>query len=392
MTIPHPMLQKYLISDLPKADDLLPWLRRLDENRWYSNFGQLATEFERKIENLTSAADPFPQLGSIHVTTMVTGYHALEVALRLLNVRQGGKVLIPAVTFPACPLAAQFTGAEAILGDVDPMTWTLTPEIARRVATTTNLGAVMPVAIYGVPLPIEGWDQFSRDTGIPVIIDAAAAIETQPIPQHGLVAHSLHATKPFGVGEGGLLVGRNQKFITDARIYSNFGTYDRIAAVEGSNTKMSEYHAAVGLQQAERWPAIKKKRREILALYLKHLKPLMSSLSLQPGLETAVVSTLMLRLKRPIAANLITRGLQSNIAFHKMYLPPLYRHPYFTGLALANDNGKILSGDASPEQKAAYMPNSEMMFAHMVGIPFHPFLSENDIAHAAATLARLMAV
>ena len=321
---------------------------------------------------------------------MVTGYHALEVALRILKVQKCGRVLVPAVTFPACPLAAQFMGAEAILADVDPSNWMLTPETARRVVEHTKIDAVMPVALYGVPVPVDGWDRFTDDTGIPVVIDAAAAIETQFIPRHGIVAHSLHATKPFGVGEGGLLVSRDPQHIAAAHIYSNFGTFDRIAAVEGSNTKMSEYHAAVGLQQCARWAGIKKKRREILDLYLKHLHPFMDRLSLQPGIDKAVVSTLMLRLNKPVAAEIIAAGKVDKIAFHKMYLPPLYHHPHLAELALANTEGKILPGVATPKQKTLFAPNSEAMYAHMVGVPFHPFMAEDDVAHVVEYLAKFI--
>jgi dTDP-4-amino-4,6-dideoxygalactose transaminase len=374
------MLQKFLISDLPKAEDLLPQIRRIDQNRWYTNFGPLTTEFEQRMTALFSAADPYPGHGAIHLTTMVTGYHALEVGLRILGIPKGGKVLMPAVTFPACPLSVQLAGGEAFLADVDPHNWTLKPETARYVAAKMKLDAVMPVAVYGVPLSVTEWDVFSEETGIPVIIDAAAAIESQSIPKHGMVAHSLHATKPFGVGEGGLLVTRKEAWVRDARIYSNFGTLDRIATCTGSNTKMSEYHAAVGLAQAERWGTVKKRRREIRELYQKHLAPLADHLSLQPGVEKAVVSCLMLRLNKPMAAAVIARGLQANVALHKMYLPPLYHHPYFTDLAVVNTEGKILGADASLAAKAAHMMNSDMMLRHVLGVPFHPYMDEDDIA------------
>jgi dTDP-4-amino-4,6-dideoxygalactose transaminase len=386
MSNTYPMLQKYLISDLPTAEELLPHLRRIDSNRWYSNFGPLATDYESKMRALIAAADPHPEYGDIHLTTMVTGYHALEVGLRMMKVGAGHKVLVPAVTFPACPLAAMYAGADAILADVDAATWMLTPEIARNVVARQKIDAVMPVAVYGVPVAVDGWDDFTRDTGIPVIIDAAAAIETQAIPKHGLVAHSLHATKPCGVGEGGLLVARDPQIILDTRIYSNFGTFDRIAKVEGSNTKMSEYHAAVGLQQIERWAGIKKKRRALYQLYVKHLMPLMPAFSFQPDIEKAVVSTLMLKLRKPIAAKIIMQGSLESIAFHKMYLPPLYRHPRFVDTAVANVDGVVLSGGTDVKQKAAHMTSSEMMFDHIVGVPFHPFMEERDVERVVAAL------
>lgn len=384
------MLEKYLIADLPKADALLPFLRRIDRSRRYTNFGPLTTEFEEKLQDLLSAIDPHPRHGPIHVTTMSTGCHALEVGLKLFKIAASHKVLVPAVTFPACPLAVQSVGAEPLLADIDSATWTLTPEIARAIAAKTKIDLVMPVAIYGVPLPVEGWNAFTRDTGIPVIIDAAAAVETQVIPEHGFVVHSLHATKPFGIGEGGLLIGRHLQRINDARVYSNFGTFNRIATVEGSNTKMSEYHAAVALCQLERWQQIKRKRRKIFDLYLRYLRPLSGAFAVQQGIEQAVVSSFMLRLKKPAAAKVHAEGDRCRIAFHRMYLPPLYRHPYFAGLPVASIDGSIQVGRSSAARKAMRAPHSETMLKHVIGIPFHPFMKEKDMKRVAAVLKRMV--
>jgi dTDP-4-amino-4,6-dideoxygalactose transaminase len=297
----------------------------------------------------------------------------------MLKVGAGSKVLVPAVTFPSSPLSAQLLGANVILADVDVTRWTLTPEIALRAAEKIKFDAVMPVALYGVPVPVEGWDRFTETTGIPVIIDAAAAIETQLIPKQGLVAHSLHATKPFGVGEGGLLVGRSVQQIAATRVYSNFGTYDRVTVSEGSNTKMSEFHAAVALQQVKRWEGIKTSRRTVFEMFRHHLQVLGEHVSLQPDIDKAVVSSLMLRFKKPVAAEILARGLHDKIAFHRMYLPPLYHHPHFVGLGMIDADGVQVSADADYQHKVALMPNSEMMLAHIIGVPFHPFLAENDI-------------
>ncbi|MGE3623999.1 MAG: DegT/DnrJ/EryC1/StrS family aminotransferase [Bdellovibrionales bacterium] len=384
-----PLLQQYLVSDLPSADDLRPYLRRIDQARWYTNFGPLACELEQTLAGLLTAADPHPENGAIHVTSMATCYQALEAGLRVLGVKPGDRVLVPAVSFPACPLAVQHAGAEVVMADIDASSWTLTPEIARRIAQKIPVAAVMPLALYGMPLPVAPWDAFSRDTGIPVIIDAAAAIESQPILHKGLVAHSLHATKPFGVGEGGALAARSRELIDKARLYSNFGTVERIAYSDGSNAKMSEYHAAVGLAQAARWRDCKQKRRDVLGIYRNHLKPLANRLSLHPSVDHAVVSLLMLRLVEPVAIKLVERSKNEGLALHQTYLPPLYRHPYYANVGLADSDGVMLSPNADIERKASHMANSETMHRHIVGVPFHPFLGEEHVAAVTAALRRL---
>jgi dTDP-4-amino-4,6-dideoxygalactose transaminase len=371
---------RYLVPDLPLTDELAPYLRRIDETRWYSNFGPLVCEFEERLRSLLSDADEQPDAGEIQLTTLVSGHHALEVGLHFSGIGPGKRVLVPAVTFSACPLAAQHMGAQVILGDVDPVSWTLTPEIARAIAAGTKIDAVMPVAAYGIPLPTPGWDDFYLDTGISVVIDAAAAIGTQSIPRNGLVAHSLHATKPLGVGEGGVLVGRDSNTIARARRYTNFGMVDRITHTDGTNAKMSEYHAAVGQAQLDRWVDIKKRRSQLLRSYRRHLGALAGYVSLHPSIETAVVSCLMLLMKDPFA-DAVLMGIQhKGIGLHRTYLPPLYRHPYFADLAVASTRGIALSPDTEVQRKWTHMTNSEGLMERLVGVPFHTFMSEADVA------------
>jgi dTDP-4-amino-4,6-dideoxygalactose transaminase len=381
-----PAVSRYVVPDLPSTDEVLPYLRRIDAQRWYSNFGPLVCELEERLQALLTAADRTPQMGRVHLTTLVSGHHALQIGLRLSGITRGKRVLVPAVTFPSCPLAVHQVGAETVLADVDPVDWTLTPRIARAIAARARIDAVMPVAVYGVPLPSCEWDAFVLDTGIPVVIDAAAAIETQALPRHALVAHSLHATKPFGVGEGGVLAGRDPEAIARGRQYANFGMIDRISRLQGTNAKMSEYHAAVGLAQVERWGAVKRRRSQLLALYIQHLEPLLEFVSLQPSIHQAVVSSLMLLLKRPVADLIIAEANHAGIAVHRTYLPPLYRHPCFADLSLFDLDGIALPARAETTRKQSHMPNSEKLLAHLVGVPFHPFMSEADVAAVIGSL------
>jgi dTDP-4-amino-4,6-dideoxygalactose transaminase len=247
----------------------------------------------------------------------------------------------------------------------------------------------MPVAVYGVPVPTDEWDKFMDDTGIPVIIDAAAALDVQQALKKGLVAYSLHATKPFSIGEGGVLVGRRRDWIEEARSISNFGTQMRVALRDGSNAKLSEYHGAVAQAQLDRWVDIKKRRRDVYVRYRATIEKTKLDLQFQNGIDRAVVSALMLRSSGPTATNIVNGLNGRGIAAHRMYLPPLYHHPHFAGLTVVDGSGRFLSGTASPEQKAALMINSEALHASVFGVPFHSFLGDGDMAHVAQMLAEV---
>jgi hypothetical protein len=82
-----------LIPNLPFAPELLPYLRRLDEVRWYSNFGPLECRFEERPRRLLAREDRTTDHGATYLTTLVSGHYALEVALQLLGITRGEKVL-----------------------------------------------------------------------------------------------------------------------------------------------------------------------------------------------------------------------------------------------------------------------------------------------------------
>ncbi|HUY68682.1 MAG TPA: DegT/DnrJ/EryC1/StrS family aminotransferase [Alphaproteobacteria bacterium] len=391
MTPSYPMLSRYVVPDLPEAEAILPYLRRIDANRWYTNFGPLVTEFERRLLAYVRARDAVKGAPALHLTTLVTGYHALLIGLHVLRLPKGARVLAPAVTFPACPLAIRHAGCEPLLADVDAGGWQLTPAIARRVAAQTKIHAVMPVAVYGVPADAEAWDAFAEETGIAVIIDAAAALEAQAIPRRGLVAHSLHATKPFGIGEGGVLVARDPALIAEARRIANFGTEERITLQDGSNAKMSEFHAAVALAQLDRWGEVKRRRHAMLGRYRAAVEKIGGGLGFQQGLERATPSVVMLKAPTACADQVIAFAQARGVCAHRVYLPPLYRHPHFADAAVADAEGRVLPGAAALAEKAGALTASEDLLGTLFGLPFHALLTDGDIAYAMQVLGEALA-
>jgi dTDP-4-amino-4,6-dideoxygalactose transaminase len=384
------MLGRYVVPDMPSADELLPYLRQIDENRWYSNFGPLVTQFEDRLELHLSTPEDTAKAGRIHLTTVMTCYDALQIGLQLFRLHEDAKVLVPAITFPACPLAVRHTGAEAVLADVDADSWQLTPETAKRIAEKISIHAVMPVAVYGVPVDADAWDAFSDDTGIPVIIDAAAALDAQPLPAKGLVAHSMHATKPFSIGEGGILISRRGDWIEEARCLSNFGTMNRITLKDGINAKLSEYLGAVALAQLDRWHDVKQRRRALFTRYRKAIESFGLALTFQQGMDRAIVSAFMLR-SGGLSASHIANALNGRGIFaHRMYLPPLYHHPFFADLKVASVSGRVLQGDAAMEQKTGLMKNSEDLQQSVFGLPFHNFMDDGDIDYILQALTEVM--
>lgn len=118
--------------------------------------------------------------------------------------------------------------------------------------------------------------------GIPVVIDAASSFGTVTSEEdeashfgrgfEGAVVFSFHATKSFGIGEGGLVYSMNHDLIKRIRQSGNFGfSSSRESVLQGLNSKMSEYTAAVALATLDQFEAVQKNRKTIYEYYLHEL-------------------------------------------------------------------------------------------------------------------------
>lgn len=234
---------------LPPLAALAPYIERIDRARWYSNFGPMCAEFETRLAARYGLAAE--QLGTIANATL-----GLELALKAAGAKAGTLCVLPAWTFSASVHAAVEANLTPFFVDVE-RDGLLSPALVRDAlrAAPGKVGAVMPVAVCGQPIDPAIWTAFSEDTGVPVVIDAAPGFDTATVGSV-LSVVSLHATKILGVGEGGFVMSTHPELLADVRLRANFGFHgSREAKVAGTNAKLSEYAAAVGLAGLDEWDA-----------------------------------------------------------------------------------------------------------------------------------------
>ena len=233
---------------LPTAEAILPYLQQIDEARWYSNFGPLLTSLEQRL------ADRFAE--PTQVLTVTNATQALTLALQAMDLEPGGYVVLPAWTFVATAHAVVQAGLKPWFVDVDPATWMLDPAQVEDLSPDLNreAAAVIPVCAFGAMQDLGAWRAFRDRTGVPVLVDAAAAFDT--LFDAGLPAVvSLHATKVLGLGEGGFLATEDAGLAARVRRLTTFGFEgSRDSRVAATNAKLSEYAAAVGLAALDGWP------------------------------------------------------------------------------------------------------------------------------------------
>lgn len=358
-----------LVPELPRAEALLPYLVRIDANRQYTNFGPLNQDFEGRIRSALSKPD-LP----VKVLTVANCTLGLELALQALGVGAGDQVLIPALTFVATATAVIRVGATPVFADVDPGSWSLTSDIARRAAKEYSLKAVIPVSTYGCPLDAKEWDDFVADTEIPVVVDAAGAWGNQAVGRAFDVVYSFHATKSFGIGEGGAIASMNEGRLARIKQLSNFGidTSRSVLTEIGTNAKLSEYHCAVGLAMFDRWEVMREARIAHMTGYLAQLKAGCPGLMFQDKPDDGVYPLLTVRLPMDVSASDVQRRLSSKgIECRRWYCPPLYQHDALAGFPRMHD-----------------MSTTEVLGDSLLGLPYFLSMSQSQIERVAESLHR----
>jgi len=241
---------------LPNASDLIADLRSIDKRRWYSNWGEL----NRALEDGLCAHFGFAERGCVTASSGTDAITAALIAVAGRGTAARPYCFMPSYTFVATAVAALNAGYTPYFVDMNPRTLALDPETLVSHRALQRAGAVVVVAPYGKPVDAAKWKRFLQETGVPVVIDAAASFDAIASKQLAVTAEipiaiSLHATKVFGVGEGGAVLSSDAEFAQRCRRALNFGMLgDRRSLLAGINGKLSEYHAAVGLAELRNWP------------------------------------------------------------------------------------------------------------------------------------------
>jgi dTDP-4-amino-4,6-dideoxygalactose transaminase len=238
--------------------------------------GQLVRQFE------AAAAE---RLGVPHVVAVSSCTAGLMLVFQALA-RPGTAVLMPSFTFSATAHAAHWAGAVPRFAECDVATCQL--DVADAAGRLDGASLLVGTHVFGSPCTPEEVEQLGRQAGVPVVFDAAhgfgASRDGRPLGSFGdAEIFSLSPTKPMTSGEGGLVAVHDDDLARRVRLgvdYGNPGDYDTLFA--GLNARMSELHAAVGLESLAELDDHLAVRRDLAARYTKALDGL-------PGITPQVV-------------------------------------------------------------------------------------------------------
>lgn len=263
-----PAFTSPLYVGCPNIGDRQSFLNRVNDildRRWLTNNGKYVQELERKLE---------AHLGVKHCIAMCNATVALEIAIRALEMT--GEVIVPSFTFVATAHSLQWQQITPVFCDIDPATHSLDPDRVESLITPRTTG-IIGVHVWGKPCAVEPLAEIAQRRNLRLLFDAAHAFgcshNGQKIGSFGdAEVFSFHATKFFNTFEGGAVTTNNDELATRLRLMKNFGFagYDNVTYI-GTNGKMSEISAAMGLTSLEQLDALIEKNHQNYQAYSRGL-------------------------------------------------------------------------------------------------------------------------
>jgi perosamine synthetase len=253
---------------------------------WVSSAGKFVDRFEAELARRS---------GTKYAVALVNGTAALDLALKILGVKAGDEVLCPSLTFIATVNAIAYQGAIPLFADAEESTFGLDPDALEafltketetrdgacvRKASGRRIAACVPMHALGHPVRLERLLAVCAAHGIPVIEDAAESLGSswkgRPLGSFGRVGTlSFNGNKIATTGGGGALVTDDEALARRAKHLSTQAKSDTDAFWHdaiGFNYRLPNINAALGCAQLEQLDGFVTRKREIAALYRKHLE------------------------------------------------------------------------------------------------------------------------
>ena len=225
--------------------------------------GPVVAEFESSFSKFVGDRD---------CVAVNSGTSGLVTAVMSLGIGQGDEVIVPSFTFAASANSIALCGAKPVFIDIDRKTFNLDFKLIESLITPKTK-AIMAVHLYGLCADMKHIIEIAKKHNLFIIEDAAqahlSAIDDQTAGTFGDVAvFSFYPTKNMTSGEGGMVVYKDAAHSRNARLIRNQGMEKRYHnEIAGHNFRMSDIHAAIGVEQlkkVEEWT----EKRELNAIYL----------------------------------------------------------------------------------------------------------------------------
>lgn len=372
--------------------------------------GPKVVEFERKW------ADKYGFEHAISVNSWTTG---LMTAVGAIGIGPGDEVIVSPYTMSASATAILFYGGIPVFADIDPDTFNLSPEsIAARITPRTK--AIMVVHIFGQAADMDPIMELARRHNLKVIEDAAQApgvhYKGRPVGTIGDIGgFSLNYHKHIHTGEGGMLVTSDANLALRCQLIRNhaenlieFQQVEDLTNMIGSNYRLTELQAAIGIAQLDRLDDYLSTRRGLAEYFGRQLAgiPGLTPAKVTEGAEHAyylypvkydasVTGISRAAFVKAVNAQLPKPEIWEQTGFVEAYVKPLYLAPLYQKKIAIGSQGFpwTVNADVQYDYSRGICPVVERMhFEELIYTPLmREPLTESDIDDFLAAIRTVLA-
>jgi perosamine synthetase len=337
--------------------------------------GHVTREFEQVFRKYIGCSH------AVAITSCTTG---LEMALRCLGIGPGDEVIVPDYTYPATAAVVSIVGATAVIVDIEPTTMLIDYNLIEK-AITSHTKAIIPVSIFGNPLDYDELERIKVKYELYIIEDAACSIgaewkKTKVGNQADISVFSFHPRKFITTGEGGMITTNNPSWADWMNSYKHFGmgcSDSRLSTkfeMTGTNYKLSNVLAAIGLGQFMKIDELLLNRRELALNYVELLRDV-PSVSFPYVSDDSIHSyqsfCIFIENRDAVMSAMREKGIEVQIGTYA-----LHKHNAFNNTPLTR-----IEGD---------MNHSDWVFNHCLTLPLYHGLSEELQRFVVNNLAELL--
>ena len=246
---------------LPDKEKYQSYVDRIFQSGWLTNNGSLLQELEQRLADY---------LGVKNIILVANGSFALQLAYKALALE--GEVITTPFSFAATTSTLAWEGLKPVFADINPKTFNIDPAQI-EVQITSNTSAIVPVHVFGNPCDVEAIQSIADKHQLKVVSDAAHAFgseyKDQSVLNFGDISTlSFHSTKLFHTIEGGAVITNDDELAKKVRLMINFGISGPTSIDSvGTNAKMNEFEAAMGLCVLDEIDIIRQRREDIWQVY-----------------------------------------------------------------------------------------------------------------------------
>lgn len=337
--------------------------------------GPKVKEFEDKFADYVGAKY------AVAVNNATSGLH---LAVLVLGLKEGERVITTPITFAASANCVRYAGGEVWFADIDPDTYLLSVESARKLIESKPKGffkGIIPVDFAGLPVDLEGFRTLANKHDLWIIEDACHAPGGNFIDSKGkkqmcgngnyadIGMFSFHPVKHIACGEGGMITTNSEAFykkllllrthgITKNNMKDNHGGWFYEMQELGFNYRLTDIQSALGITQLAKNNDGLARRNIIAETYKQAFKGKIKFQSLPQGTFNAHHLFVIEVENRKELYNF----LRKHNIFAQIHYIPVHTLPYYREIGYDDAN----------------LSNAENYYAKCISLPMYPTLTEQE--------------